>query len=47
MCTAQTLAPGSAALASHPPTVNLREETIISAINGWIGQLVKPLSSNP
>ncbi len=41
-CTARTLAPGSAALASHPPTVNLREETIISAINGWIGQLFHP-----
>ena len=25
-------------------TVNLREETIISAVNGWIGQLFHPTS---
>ena len=32
----------AAALASHPPTVNLREDAIVSAINGWIGQLFHP-----
>ena len=41
-CNVRTMAPGAAALASHPPTVNLREDAIVSAINGWIGQLFHP-----
>jgi hypothetical protein len=41
-CNVRTMAPGAAALASHPPTVNLREDAIVSAINGWIGQLFDP-----
>jgi hypothetical protein len=41
-CLARTLAPGSAALASHPPAVYLREEPIIDAVNRWIGQLFGP-----
>jgi hypothetical protein len=28
-CAIRTMAPGAAALASHPPTVNLREDTIV------------------
>ena len=38
-CIARTLAPGSTALADHPPTVNLREEYILAPLNGWIGQM--------
>lgn len=38
-CPARTLAPGSAALADHPPTVYLREEMLTAAVNGWIGDL--------
>ncbi len=38
-CTARRLAPGSAALAEHPKTVNLREDVLTKAINGWIGGL--------
>jgi hypothetical protein len=36
------LAPGSAALAEHPKTVNLREDVLTGAINGWIGGLFSP-----
>jgi hypothetical protein len=38
-CPARTLAPGSPALALHPPAVYLREEPIRDAVNAWIGQL--------
>ena len=38
-CTARTLAPGSAQLADHPKTVNLREDVVVTAINGWLGHL--------
>ncbi|WP_235022926.1 recombinase family protein [Amycolatopsis alkalitolerans] len=38
-CMARTLAPGSAALADHPRTVNLREFDVLESLNGWIGQL--------
>ena len=38
-CMARTLAPGSAALAEHPRTVNLREFDVLESLNGWIGQL--------
>lgn len=41
-CIARTLAPGSASLADHPKTVNLREEILTKAINGWIGELFHP-----
>ncbi|WP_433621041.1 recombinase family protein [Nocardia sp. CA-120079] len=35
-CRAKTLAPASPALAQHPPTVNLREDTITSSIDRWL-----------
>ncbi|GLY71235.1 recombinase family protein [Amycolatopsis taiwanensis] len=38
-CPARTLAPGSAALADHPPTVYLREDPLVEAVNGWLGRL--------
>ncbi len=38
-CTARTLAPGSAKLAEHPKTVNLREDVLVEALNRWIGRL--------
>ncbi|WP_238606690.1 recombinase family protein [Amycolatopsis sp. Poz14] len=41
-CTARTMTPGSAMLADHPKTVNLRERTVVEAINGWVGQLFDP-----
>ncbi|MFD0811993.1 recombinase family protein [Amycolatopsis umgeniensis] len=41
-CTARTMAPGSAMLADHPKTVNLRESTVVEALNGWIGWLFAP-----
>jgi hypothetical protein len=41
-CAARTLAPGSAALADHPSTVNLREYVIVEALNRWIGRLFHP-----
>ncbi|MEU4806619.1 recombinase family protein [Actinosynnema sp. NPDC023587] len=41
-CTARTLAPGSPALADHPKTVNLREDVVLTALNGWIGRLFAP-----
>jgi hypothetical protein len=41
-CAARTLAPGSAALADHPSTVNLREDVIVDALNRWIGRLFHP-----
>ncbi|WP_153032052.1 recombinase family protein [Amycolatopsis sp. YIM 10] len=41
-CTARTMAPSSPALADHPKTVNLREDVVVEAINGWIGYLFEP-----
>ncbi|EWC59255.1 Site-specific recombinase [Actinokineospora spheciospongiae] len=41
-CTARTMAPGSATLNDHPKTVNLREDAVTQAVNGWIGQLFHP-----
>jgi DNA invertase Pin-like site-specific DNA recombinase len=38
-CVARRLAPGSAALADHPKTINLREDVLTAAINRWIGGL--------
>jgi len=38
-CTARTLAPGAAALADHPATVNIREDVVVASLNGWIGGL--------
>jgi hypothetical protein len=38
-CLARTLAPGSAALADHPRTVNLREFDVLEPLNAWIGHL--------
>ncbi len=38
-CPARTLAPGSPALALHPPAVYLREDPIRDAVNSWIGEL--------
>jgi hypothetical protein len=36
-CTARTMAPGAAALADHPATVNLREAVVVESINGGSG----------
>ncbi|WP_086829000.1 recombinase family protein [Allokutzneria sp. NRRL B-24872] len=41
-CPARTLAPGSPALASHPPSVYLREDIVQEAVNGWLGGLFAP-----
>jgi hypothetical protein len=41
-CLARSLAPGSPVLDGHPRTVNVREDVITGAINGWIGQLFAP-----
>lgn len=41
-CTARTMAPGAMALADHPVTVNLREDVVVAALNGWIGRLFEP-----
>jgi hypothetical protein len=41
-CTAQTMAPGSAALADHPKTVNLREDVVVERLNAWIGRVFHP-----
>lgn len=38
-CIARTLAPGSAALAEHSKTVNLREDVLLEPLNAWIGRL--------
>ena len=38
-CPARTLAPGSTALAAHPPAVYLREDPVRDAVNGWLGGL--------
>ncbi|MEV0054312.1 recombinase family protein [Saccharopolyspora shandongensis] len=41
-CPARTLAPGSPALAEHPPAVYVREDLIRDEINGWLGGLFAP-----
>lgn len=41
-CIARTLAPGSPALESHPKTVNLREDVVMPALNGWLCQVFDP-----
>jgi hypothetical protein len=41
-CTARTMAPGSAALADHPKTVNLREDVVVERLNTWIGRVFHP-----
>lgn len=41
-CTTRTMAPGAAAVADHPLTVNLREDHVVEVINGWIGGLFAP-----
>ncbi len=41
-CASRTMAPGSLALADHPATVNLREDALLAALNGWIGELFMP-----
>lgn len=38
-CPARTLAPGSAALSDHPPTVYVREDPLMEAVNAWLGRL--------
>lgn len=43
-CTARTMAPGAGALVDHPRTVNLREDTLLAALNGWISGLFAPES---
>lgn len=41
-CRASTLAPGSPALADHPPTVNLREDPLTHEINRWLSGMFDP-----
>jgi hypothetical protein len=41
-CLARSLAPGSTALADHPRTVNIREDTLLEPLNAWIGGLFTP-----
>ncbi|HYQ63701.1 recombinase family protein [Actinophytocola sp.] len=41
-CPARTLAPGSPALAEHPPAIYLRESTIRDAANTWLEGLFRP-----
>jgi hypothetical protein len=41
-CIARTMAPGSAALADHPKTVNLREDVVTPPINAWLCQVFDP-----
>jgi hypothetical protein len=38
-CPARTLTPESPALATHPPAVYLREDTVQLAVNAWLGDL--------
>jgi hypothetical protein len=45
-CASRTMAPGSTALADHPATVNLREDVLASAVNGWVGELSCRRTSN-
>ncbi|WP_338073239.1 zinc ribbon domain-containing protein [Kibdelosporangium phytohabitans] len=41
-CPARTLAPGSPALVDHPPTVYIREDPLLEAVNEWLGGLFHP-----
>ncbi|WP_104479801.1 recombinase zinc beta ribbon domain-containing protein [Actinokineospora auranticolor] len=41
-CPARTLAPGSPWLASHPPTVYLREDPLRDLVNEWLAELLHP-----
>lgn len=41
-CPARTLAPGSPALATHPPAVYLREDPVRDGVNTWLGELFAP-----
>ena len=36
-CMARSFAPGSAVLADHPRTLNLRENDVVEPLNAWIG----------
>uniref|UniRef100_UPI001C5556B3 zinc ribbon domain-containing protein n=1 Tax=Amycolatopsis anabasis TaxID=1840409 RepID=UPI001C5556B3 len=38
-CIARTLAPGSAALADHPKTVNLREDAVVPRLHDWLARV--------
>ena len=41
-CPARTLAPGLAALASHPPAVYLREDKLQDGVTAWLADLFAP-----
>lgn len=41
-CATRTMAPGAAAVAEHPRTVNLREDQVVPLVNDWIGHLFAP-----
>jgi hypothetical protein len=41
-CPARSLAPGSAALASHPPAVYLRENKLQEGVTAWLADLFAP-----
>ncbi|WP_436498177.1 recombinase family protein [Actinokineospora sp. HUAS TT18] len=41
-CPARTLAPGSPALADHPPTVYVREDPLREAVNEWLTRIFAP-----
>ncbi|WP_092781835.1 recombinase family protein [Actinokineospora terrae] len=41
-CPARTLAPGSPWLASHPPTIYLREDPLRDIVNEWLAELLHP-----
>jgi hypothetical protein len=41
-CAARTLVPGSAALATHPKSVYLREIAVLGPVNKWLGELFDP-----
>ncbi|MFI5735413.1 zinc ribbon domain-containing protein [Kribbella sp. NPDC051587] len=38
-CNARTLVPGSASALSHPRQIYLREDTVMPAVNRWVGSL--------
>ncbi len=38
-CRAKTIAPGSAVLAGHPRTVNLREDLLVGPVDGWLSSV--------
>jgi hypothetical protein len=41
-CVARTLAPGAAALATHPRNVYLSERDVVAPLNTWLGGLFAP-----